>query len=122
VSGDGERQVESVARTGRTAISVGLVVLVVLIVDVFLSYQIRERRISRQYACIGNLRLIESGKEQAAMAYRLTDGDAIASTSVQEYWKGGAAPICPEGGTYTYGKIGERPQCSIEAPTSHNLP
>jgi hypothetical protein len=80
---------------------------------------VKARNTSQQNACISNLRMIDAGKEQCAMVYRLTDGDKAVTASVNEYVKGNTTPICCCGGTYSYGNIGSQPECSITTPTSH---
>ncbi len=40
------------------------------------------------------------------------DGEAVDKKEVNEYIKGNATPVCPEGGTYSYKNIGELPVCS----------
>jgi hypothetical protein len=74
--------------------------------------------------CINNLRQIEAAKEQFALAnnkpggYQLTPEDIV---RVNSYIKGGG-PTCPLGGTYTYGKIGQHPTCSLGNAKGHALP
>jgi len=82
---------------------------------------VKSSNTSQQNACINNLRQIDGGKEQAAMALHLSDTDTVASTSVDEYIKGSTSPTCPGGGVYDYKAIGTNPDCSITDPTSHNF-
>jgi hypothetical protein len=64
-------------------------------------------------ACINNLRIIDAGKEQWAMANRKSDGDAVSVKGVCEYIRGNTIPICPSGGTYKFNAIGKDPECSV---------
>jgi hypothetical protein len=64
-------------------------------------------------ACINNLRIIDAGKEQWAMANRKSDGDPVNVRGVCEYIKGNTIPICPSGGTYNFNAIGKDPECSV---------
>ncbi len=82
----------------------------------------KARRGSQQNACISNMRQIDGGKEQWAMAAGKVDGDMVKTASVNEYIKGNTTPLCPGGGTYTYNNIGANPECNIKRPTSHRLP
>jgi hypothetical protein len=66
--------------------------------------------------------MIDSGKEQWAMANNQNDGDTCAAASVNAYIKGATTPKCPASGAYTYNNIGTNPACNIKSPTSHNLP
>jgi len=82
---------------------------------------VKARDTSMQNACVNNMRQIDSGKEQYAMAARKTDGDAAPAASVNAYIKGNTTPKCPGGGTYTYGNIGTDPDCNIASPTAHDF-
>jgi hypothetical protein len=95
------------------------VLLLAVIVAIAIPSFFKARNISQQNACIGNLRIIDAGKEQWAMANKLTDGTPVVTASVNEYVKGNTTPICPAGGTYTYCNIGSNPRCNIKTPTSH---
>jgi hypothetical protein len=70
------------------------------------------------FACINNLRQIDAAKEMWALANRKVNGDAVVDAEVDQYLVGGG-PRCPAGGTYTYGRIGEDPTCSLK---DHRLP
>jgi inosose dehydratase len=62
--------------------------------------------------CIQNLISIDNAKERWALENLKLGGDPVIEAEVNKYIKGGK-PKCPSGGTYTYGKIGEDPRCSI---------
>jgi hypothetical protein len=65
-------------------------------------------------ACINNLRLIESAKEQWALENNKTNSDVPTWPDLNIYFGGGGAVIlkCPRGGTYTLGTISNKPTCS----------
>jgi len=69
-------------------------------------------------ACINNLRQIDAAKEQWALANNKSPGDPVNEGEVDKYIKGGR-PLCEKGGTYIYGKVGEKPRCTIP---DHYLP
>lgn len=73
---------------------------------------VKARTTSQKNACINNLRIIDSAKEQWAMAERLQDGDDVDPEGAAQYMRGAKIPKCPSGGTYTLGVIGEDPTCS----------
>ncbi len=108
-------------KEGFTLVEIMIVVAIIgLLAAIAIPSFVKARNTSQQNACINNLRQVDSGKEQAAMAHRLSSG-TIADATVNSYIKGGA-PSCPGGGTYAYNAIGSAPTCTIQDPTSHVLP
>lgn len=76
------------------------------------------------FACINNLRQIDAGKEQALYYGKLSpDADCDSPRNrgvVNQYIKGNATPICPNGGTYRYGKMNQEPTCGLFDPKDSN--
>lgn len=97
-----------------------VIVIIIVLLAITLPGFFRARNTSNQNACISNLRMIDSGKEQWAMANQLVDGDPVSTASVNEYLRG-FTPQCPAGGSYTYGTIGQDPDCNADGVTSHNF-
>ena len=72
----------------------------------------RARCTSQTNACAGgNVRQLDSAKEQWAMATNTTNGP-VDVEGILSYIKGGM-PVCPAKGRYTLGNLGELPHCSI---------
>ena len=81
------------------------------------SLEVRQRN-----ACINNLRQIDAAKNEWALEKRKAAGTSVAEADIKPYIKldaNGNLPRCPAGGTYTIGKVGEKPTCSIPG---HELP
>jgi hypothetical protein len=73
-------------------------------------------------ACINNLRLIDAAKQQWALEFRKQTTDTPVVEDLRPYLgrgTNGEMPVCPDGGTYTFGAVGEKPTCTN--PT-HVLP
>jgi len=75
-----------------------------------------------QNACINNLRLFDSAKQQWALENRKQTTDTPTLDNLRPYLgrgPNGEMPTCPSGGSYTVGTVGEPPKCSIPG---HVLP
>jgi prepilin-type N-terminal cleavage/methylation domain-containing protein len=101
------------------------IMIVVLIIGILLAIAvpnfIKARETSRKQTCIGNLKQMDSAKEQWAMENNKTTGDACAWADITPaYIK--SQPNCPSGGTYTVAVIGTNPSCSQSAALGHTLP
>jgi hypothetical protein len=83
---------------------------------------VRARTTSQHNACINNLRIIDAAKQQWALEYHKKATDIPTAQDITPYMGRGPAgqfPVCPEGGTYIIGAVGEKPRCSIPG---HELP
>lgn len=105
------------------------IMIVVLIIGILLAIAVPQwvgtRSRSQQRTCISQLRAISGAKEQFAMEYGKSNGDAVlAADLVPSYLKGAALPSCPSGGAYTIQNVGTEPTCSLsaQAPHPHVLP
>jgi hypothetical protein len=80
----------------------------------------RVRATTVHYSCINNLRMLDAAKEQWALAEDKPEGADVVENEVLQYVnKGATLPVCPQGGRYTLGPIGQRPTCSFPG---HQLP
>ncbi len=96
------------------------IMIVVLIIGILLAIAVpnfvKARETSRARTCTGNLKQIDSAKEQYAMENQLAEGDSVDETAL---WGDGSAPgdymkkppACPSGGTYSVNAVGTDPAC-----------
>ena len=70
-------------------------------------------------ACINNLRQIDAAKQQWALENKKTTDAVPTAQDLLPYFKDGIFPVCPSGGTYMIGTVGEVPTCSVPG---HALP
>jgi general secretion pathway protein G len=87
-----------------------------LLVAIAIPNFIKSRATYSVPACINNLHWIDSAKNQWAVDNNKTNGTVVTENDIMPYLKGWSHtnfPECPSGGTYTIGKIGEPPICSL---------
>jgi prepilin-type N-terminal cleavage/methylation domain-containing protein len=104
-----------------TLVEIMIVVAIIgLLAAIAIPNFVKARQTAQKNACINNLRMIDGAKEQWALENRAASTAAVVedgATGVNSYIKGNARPICPAGGGYTYGAVGENPLCNIAGHT-----
>lgn len=106
-------------RKGFTLVEIMIVVLIIgILLAIAVPNFVKARETSRAKTCMGNLKQIESAKEQACMEgshdTSWAPGQADLSPDYVKTW-----PACPSGGAYTIGDMSTRPVC---ATAGHALP
>jgi hypothetical protein len=107
---------------GSTAMIVPAVAAVGLVSAIAIPNFVRARTTSQQNACISNLRMIDAAKAQWALENHKQNTDTPTKQDLTPYLglgPSGRFPVCPDGGTYIIGTVGEKPRCSIPG---HALP
>jgi len=78
---------------------------------------VKARATSQENACINNLRQIDGAKNEWALENNKKATDVPTKADLLPYLR--SWPVCPQGGTYTIGAVGDKPTCSIPG---HELP
>jgi prepilin-type N-terminal cleavage/methylation domain-containing protein len=118
-------------RHGFTLVEIMIVVLIIgILLAIAVPNFIRARESSRSKSCSGNLKQIQSAKEQWAMDTRAATTATPAASDLYgatKYIK--ALPVCPSNGTYAENAMNADPTCGIgtngtatDASDDHKLP
>ena len=112
-------------------ILLAVVVVAALLVGVS-AIVIRARSIRCCAPCIDRLRQIDGAKQEWALEQNKTTNDTPMWSDLYPYiylpyftnhWFTNGVPVCPEGGTYTLGRVGAPPTCSLgDKEPNHKLP
>lgn len=94
-------------------ISLAMTVFVLpLLLAIAIPSFVKVRAESQKASCVNNMRIIEDTMRSVAMAKNLSEGAVLTEADLTPYIKNGMIPVCPAGGTYAFGKVGEETRCS----------
>jgi prepilin-type N-terminal cleavage/methylation domain-containing protein len=98
---------------GFTLIEIMIVVLIIAnLLAIAIPNFLHAREASRAKSCQGNLRQIETAKEQWAMDTKAaSDAEPTMANLTTDYIK--SEPACPSSGSYAVGNMSTSPACSI---------
>lgn len=93
-----------------------LILILPLLAAIAIPNFIKAKATTEKNICINNLRLIDSGKEQWALANNKPNGAVPSANDILPYINFTSTktlPKCPDGGTYELNPVGQRPTCSV---------
>ncbi len=73
----------------------------------------KTRSLGRQVVCSANINMIKVAKEQWIAQNNKAASDQIDIAQINKNLPNRTTPTCPEGGSYSYGKTGVDPTCSV---------
>ncbi|HZM06578.1 MAG TPA: prepilin-type N-terminal cleavage/methylation domain-containing protein [Candidatus Saccharimonadales bacterium] len=121
-------------KAGFTLVEIMIVVAIIgLLAAIAIPNFVRARTTAQMNACINNLRLIDSSKQQWALEQHQNTTSTPASSALQPYLgrgSNGELPVCPAdpqaswATSYNGGinAVGTPPQCEIASASGHVLP
>lgn len=89
------------------------VIMIPLMMAIAIPNFVKARDTAQMNACINNLRQIDAAKQQWALDNNKKSTDTPPQNDLAHYLKNGQFPVCPKGGVYSIGPVGEPPTCSI---------
>ena len=94
-------------------LAAGAVVPIAVVSAIAIPNFVKARKASQQNACLNNLHRIDAAKQQWAVENQKSDRDTPTRADLEPYLPKTQFPACPAGGTYTIGRVGEPPECSV---------
>jgi hypothetical protein len=102
-------------RTKIKKLIVGTLMVLVLLWIIIPPFM-RSRSLAHQNSCINHLVQIDGAKQQWAKDNNKNSSDVPKWNDLKPYFGNGrdsTSFVCPDGGSYTLGKVSEAPKCSI---------
>jgi hypothetical protein len=119
---DTVRHLSRMSRSSKILVCAACLVVAAIVCLVVVAHHTRQsNKIPR---CHDNLRQIELAKLLWAGDEAKTTNDTPTWNDLRLYFPdswSNSIPVCPAGGTYTIGRVGEQPRCSVGGGYDHSL-
>jgi prepilin-type N-terminal cleavage/methylation domain-containing protein len=117
-------KIQTSRKSGFTLVEIMIVVAIIgLLAAIAIPNFVKARTTAQKNACIANLKQIDGAGQQWALENKKTDSDTVDSAESIKYLKGGNAPSCPAGGSYTIAvTVSNAPTCNLASTLGHSLP
>ncbi len=111
------------ARPPRWVIICAVLFVIGLLAAIAIPNFVKSRTTACINSCIANLKQIDGANQQWALENKKTDSDMVDAKASVVYLKGGVAPTCPAGGSYTIAVwVSNPPTCTLSKTLGHSLP
>jgi hypothetical protein len=77
-----------------------------------------DRSTKPEVICCSNLKQIDAGKQMWVIEQHKTTNDVPTWDDLKTYFRRDVPPECPNGGSYTIGRVGDMPTCSVAEHTA----
>jgi hypothetical protein len=108
----------------KTIFAFAIVALVVIAGGAGARWYVRINNMPAAHPCVNNLRVISAGKAEWVLENQKTTNDTPTWDDLRPFLPQGKIPVCPQGGVYAIGRVGEPPRCSLgeRDPLYHSIP
>lgn len=73
---------------------------------------VKARDTATMHVCLNNLHMIEAAKQRWALEHKKETTDTPTLNDLSTYLRDGQMPVCPAGGAYVIGSVGQLATCS----------
>ena len=107
-------------------VAVFAIPILVAIIGIFAAIAIpsfvKSRDTAQHYACVANMKMIATAKDQLSVEKDIKPGEAITEQAMSNVLGQPLESIkCPKGGHYTVNPAGQDPECSMHGPLTNAL-
>jgi Tfp pilus assembly protein PilE len=108
-------------QSGFTVLEIMIILMLISLLAIlaFPAYA-RSRRVAARATCLANLRQLEGAKNQWSLENKVSNSAIPTDTDLfgeNKYIR--TKPVCPAGGSYSFGSLNQKVTCSLEEAEDH---